>query len=61
MVRAFKAAVTNRINEERGAPGQPVWQSNYYKRIIRDQRELDAVRQYILDNPANWAEDEEYV
>jgi putative transposase len=30
------------------------WQRNYYEHIIRDQRELNAIRQYIIDNPMNW-------
>lgn len=30
-----------------------------YEHIIRNERELNAVRQYIRDNPARWAEDPE--
>jgi len=48
-----------RINEIRGAPGLPVWQRNYYEHVMRDEEELDAVRQYIVDNPARWEEDRE--
>jgi putative transposase len=33
-----------------------VWQRNYYERIIRDQRQLNATRRYILENPARLAE-----
>ena len=33
------------------------WQRNYYEHIIRNDRELDAIRQYIIDNPRNWSED----
>jgi hypothetical protein len=29
------------------------------RRIIRNERELDAVRRYIINNPANWNEDAE--
>ena len=32
-----------------------VWQRNYYERIIRDERQLEAIRRYILENPARWA------
>jgi REP element-mobilizing transposase RayT len=32
-----------------------VWQRGYYERIIRDERELHAVRRYIAGNPARWA------
>jgi len=28
-----------------------IWHRNYYERVIRDERELEAVRQYIRDNP----------
>jgi len=51
IVRAFKSAVTKQINELRRTPGKPVWQRNYYDRIIRDDGELHRVRRYILSNP----------
>jgi len=35
------------------------WQRHYYDHIIRDEAELNRIRQYILDNPANWEEDAE--
>ena len=59
IVGNFKSVVTRRINRIRKTPGEPVWQRNYYERIIRNERELNAVRQYIRDNPARWAEDRE--
>jgi REP element-mobilizing transposase RayT len=34
-----------------------LWQRNYYDRIIRNERELEAIRAYIINNPANWTED----
>ena len=40
-----------------GTPGAPVWQRNYYERVIRNDLELRYLRQYILDNPAKWAAD----
>ena len=33
------------------------WQRNYYEHIIRNVRELNAIRRYIRDNPAQWALD----
>ena len=56
-VAGFKSAVTKQINEMRGTPGQPLWQRNYYEHVIRNDRDLDRVRQYILENPGRWAED----
>ena len=53
----FKSVTARRINRVRKTPGAPVWQRNYYEHIIRNERELNAIRQYIRDNPARWAED----
>ena len=33
------------------------WQRNYYEHIVRNERELNAIRQYIIDNPINWKMD----
>lgn len=57
IVRTFKAAAAKRINNMRGTPGAPVWQRNYYERVVHDDHELERVREYILDNPRRWAED----
>jgi REP element-mobilizing transposase RayT len=46
--------MTNRV---RGMPGGHVWQRNYYERVIRDDDELERVREYILDNPRKWDQD----
>ncbi len=59
LIGAFKTVSTKRINEMRGTPGAPLWQRNYYEHVIRNDDELDYLRQYIIDNPANWAEDRE--
>jgi len=40
IVRAFKSAVTKRINEIRQTPGIKLWQRNYWERIIRNKNEL---------------------
>ena len=34
-----------------------VFQRNYYEHIVRNERELNAIREYIQNNPANWAMD----
>jgi putative transposase len=60
IIRSFKSAVTKHINDLRDAPGDPVWQRNFYERIIRKPDELDRIRSYILQNPRNWLTDDEY-
>ncbi len=46
------------INQMRNSPGFPVWQRNYYEHIIRNEDEMNRIREYIIYNPAKWAEDE---
>lgn len=58
-VGGFKPSVTKRINEIRNMPGIPVWQRNYYEHVIRDENDLNRIREYIEYNPARWDEDEE--
>lgn len=33
------------------------WQRNYYEHVIRNDESLRKIRQYIIDNPANWERD----
>lgn len=35
-----------------------IWQRNYYDRVIRDERDLERIREYIRQNPAKWDTDE---
>ena len=57
LMAGFKAAATTRINAFRSTPGEPVWQGRFYDHILRDERDLDLHRAYILNNPGRWAED----
>ena len=55
----FKSSVTKRINEIRNTPGEKLWQRNYYEHIIRDENELNRIREYIIRNPSQWDSDRE--
>jgi len=59
IVRAFKTFSARRINEMRGMPGGKIWQRNYYEHIIRNDDELNRIREYIANNPAQWEMDRE--
>jgi putative transposase len=37
-----------------------IWQQNYYEHIIRDENDLNRIREYIINNPVNWEKDELY-
>ena len=53
-IAGFKSAVTRHINEMRSTPGARVWQRNYYEHIIRNEKALNLIRQYIVQNPFRW-------
>ena len=57
LVAGFKSAATKRINEIRHAPGAPVWQRNYWEHMVRNEMELNRIRQYIINNPMKWKSD----
>ena len=59
LIGAFKTVSTKQINQLRSTPDESVWQRGFYDRIIRNEAEFEAVREYILGNPAKWEEDAE--
>jgi REP element-mobilizing transposase RayT len=59
IIRSFKSAVTKQINQKRDTPGMPVWQRNYFERVLRNKTELNRIRQYIINNPLQWDIDKE--
>ncbi len=59
IVRQFKTFSAKRINQNRGTPGLPVWQRNYYEHIIGTDHEYQNNADYIENNPLNWSKDNE--
>jgi len=57
IIGAYKSSVTKRINILRNTSGETIWQPRFHDRIIRTKKELDNVRKYIEQNPANWGSD----
>src|SRR6056297_1249221 len=59
VVHRFKTMTTKRYTDGvkrcgwRSYPGR-LWQRNYFDRVIRNEKELDQVREYIFDNPEKW-------
>jgi putative transposase len=56
VINGFKSSVTRRVRASSGRD-LAIWQRGYFDRIVRNERELDAIRDYIATNPARWAED----
>ena len=58
VVAYFKYQSTKYINQHRGMPGTRIWQRNYYDHVLRDDMDLERIRQYITDNPMQWELDQ---
>jgi len=64
VIQWFKTMTTNeymRGVKQHGWPPFPgkLWQRNYYEHIIRNENEMARIREYIMNNPAQWATDRE--
>ncbi len=58
IVRALKSFSARGVNQLRATPGARVWQRGYHERVVRNNEELNRIRQYISENPARWSDDE---
>lgn len=56
IVRSFKSAVTRAVRIERPDHG-PVWQRNYWERVLRGQGGVLSAQRYVEQNPAVWIRD----
>ena len=59
LVAAFKTVSTKQFNLVQGTPNQLLWQRNFYEHVIRNDEEMERVREYISLNPMQWETDAE--
>ena len=59
IVRSYKSSVTRWCRQNDDDIFR--WQPRFYENIIRDEISLNNIRQYIVNNPAKWSEDKNYV
>jgi putative transposase len=52
VIGSFKSAASRMA-------GRPLWQRSFYDRVIQDEDELRALREYVAQNPLRWALDRE--
>ena len=57
IIGQFKGSVTKRIRFQEGLQGIIVWQRNYHDHVVRNDKSLQRIREYIAYNPENWAKD----
>jgi len=51
IIGRFKMRTAKEINLMNKTPGCPVWQRNYYEHVIRGEKDLENIRDYIRHNP----------
>lgn len=66
VVQWFKTMTTNEYIRNVKQNNWPsfsgsLWQRNYYEHIIRNEDELNNIREYIQNNPLNWRSDDYFV
>jgi putative transposase len=60
VIGGYKSLVFNACLAHAKQHGQQLgafWQRNYWERVIRDEAELQNIREYIQNNPASWEMD----
>ena len=57
IIGQYKSVVTKQIRQL--DPTLRVWQRGYYDRVVRTPREAEAIRRYVVENPARWGVREE--
>jgi REP element-mobilizing transposase RayT len=55
----FKMNTAKQINQLLKRSGQPFWQRSYYEHVVRNENELNKIREYIQNNPLKWKLDRE--
>ena len=54
MIRGFKTFSSRKMNEEIKIDNKFQWQKSFYDHIIRNDKSLENLRQYIICNPLKW-------
>jgi REP element-mobilizing transposase RayT len=58
IIGQFKSVCTRRIRAD--CARDFAWQTRFYDHVIRDETDLQRIRQYIRDNPGKWELDKYY-
>ena len=61
IIGQIKSITTKKINKIHNNPGNKIWQRNFYDHIIHDDDDLNQIREYIMNNPINWDEEDENI
>jgi len=59
IVQNFCSITTRKINQIRKSPGSKLWRRNYFDPVIRYEKELNKIREYMINNLLKWHLDKE--
>lgn len=60
IVGAYKSIISVKclkLSKSKNEIMNKLWQRNFYEHIIRDERDYQNIKEYILNNPLKWRED----
>lgn len=53
----LKMNITKSIHQNIKNHNMPIWQRNYFEHIIRNEKDLEKISEYIMSNPLLWGRD----
>ena len=56
IMQGFKSSVTRKVRKRRDGHAFG-WQRSFYDHVIREEEDLNHIREYIRNNPLKWAFD----
>ena len=60
VIASYKSSVTRHIRQVLNQEKLDIWQSRFHDHIIRNEAELNTLRNYVIHNVELWAEDKFY-
>jgi len=60
VIGSYKSAVVRSVNKQIGLLAPMIWQSRFHDHIIRNDENLNYIREYVYTNPSRWSEDTFY-
>lgn len=54
VIGKFKMHTSKSINQVFNQKGRSLWMRGYWDRVVRNEAELEKIRQYIVNNPLRW-------
>lgn len=57
VIGGYKSSVTKYVRAALPSIETTIWQRRFFDHIIRDERDLNRVREYVVFNPVRWDKD----